>query len=95
MTKRFSLALRAERFRDGGGTRTGFDQTLNGFTFTPEYDLDAKLSKLNPHFKKVDGKIALRGELRRDSSDQRVFRKDLNALSDQEFTTAVNVVYLF
>jgi hypothetical protein len=47
VTKRFSLAVRAERFRDGGGTRTGLDQALNGFTFTPEYVLDAKLSKID------------------------------------------------
>lgn len=95
VSKRFSMAIRAERFRDGGGTRTGFDQALNGFTLTPEYDLDAKLSKVSSHFHPADGKIAVRGELRKDFSDRKVFRKDLNVLSDRQFTTAMNLVYLF
>ncbi len=95
VTSRFSLALRAERFRDGGGTRTGFDQALNGFTFTPEYVLDAKLSKVDRHLKKADGKIALRGELRMDTSDRNVFRADANGLRRRQGTTAVNLVYWF
>ncbi len=95
VTKRFSVAARGERFRDGGGTRTGVDQALNGWTFTPEYDLAAKLSKIDPHFTHADGKIALRGELRRDTSDQGVFWVGARGLSRRQFTTAVNVIYAF
>jgi hypothetical protein len=95
VTKRFSLALRAERFRDGGGTRTGFDQGLSGFTFTSEYVLDAKLSKIDSRLKRADGKIALRGEVRIDTSNRDVFHKNLNGVSDQQVTGAVNLVYLF
>jgi hypothetical protein len=95
VTKRFSLAVRAERFRDGGGTRTGLDQALNGFTFTPEYVLDAKLSKIDSRLKRADGKIALRGEVRMDTSNRDVFRKNLSGVSDQQVTGAVNLVYLF
>lgn len=94
-THRLSLAFRGEAFRDGGGTRTGSNQTLQGYTLTPAYDLPAKLSKLSPSLKKLDGTFALRGEFRRDLSDQRVFRKDSNRWADRQFTTAVNLIYLF
>ena len=70
LTSRFSLAFRGEVFNDGGGTRTGTDQTLQGFTLTPEYDMNAKFSRLNSHFRKADGKFAVRGEVRLDLSDQ-------------------------
>ena len=46
LTSKFSLAFRGEVFNDGGGTRTGTNQTLQGFTFTPEYDMNLKFSRL-------------------------------------------------
>lgn len=95
LTKQLSLAFRGERFRDGGGTRTGFDQALDGWTVTPEYDLRAKFSRLDSHFRKADGKIALRGELRLDTSDQDVFRVNGDGLSHRQFTSAVNLIYMF
>jgi hypothetical protein len=93
-TKRSSLAFRGEVFRDGGGSRTGVDQTLRGFALTPEYDLPARLSRLNSRFKRIDGQFAIRGELRKDLSDQASFRKG-TGFTDQQFTTAVNLIYLF
>jgi len=94
-THRLSLAFRGEVFRDGGGTRTGFNQTLQGYTLTPTYDLPAKFSKLSPDLKRFDGTFAIRGEFRRDLSDRRVFRKGSNGWNDRQLTTAVNLVYLF
>jgi hypothetical protein len=93
-TKNFSLAFRGEVFRDGGGSRTGVDQTLQGFTLTPEYDLPAKLSRLSSKFKRADGQFAIRGEFRKDLSDQASFRKG-TGFTDQQLTTAVNLIYLF
>lgn len=92
--KRFSLAFRGEVFRDGGGSRTGVDQTLEGFTLTPEYDLPAKFSRLSSKFKRADGQFAVRGEFRQDLSDQDSFRKGAG-FTDHQFTTAVNLIYLF
>lgn len=94
-TSRWSLAARVERFRDGGGTRTGFDQTLNGITLTPEYARDAKPSKLNKHFKHADGKVVIRSEIRFDLSDHTVFRRGVTGTNDQQSTVAVNLIYLF
>jgi len=95
LTSRFSLAFRGEVFNDGGGTRTGTDQTLQGFTLTPEYDLNAKFSRLNSHFRKADGKFAVRGELRLDLSNKNVFLEGSNPTRKQQFTSAVNLIYLF
>ncbi len=95
LTSKFSLAFRGEVFNDAGGTRTGTDQTLQGFTFTPEYDMNAKLSRLNSHFRKADGKFVVRGEVRWDLSDKNVFFVGSNPTTDHQFTRAVNLIYLF
>ena len=95
LTSKFSLAFRGEIFNDGGGTRTGTDQGLQGFTFTPEYDLTAKFSRLNSHFSKADGKFAVRGEVRLDLSNKNVFLEGSNPTQKQQFTSAVNLIYLF
>ena len=95
LTKKFSFAFRGEVFVDGGGTRTGTSQTLQGYTLTPEYDLAAKFSKLNSHFRKADGTFAIRGEFRRDLSDHDVFLVGAIPSTDHQFTTAVNLIYLF
>ena len=94
-TSKFSLAFRGEVFNDDGGTRTGTDQTLQGFTLTPEYDMSAKFSRLNPHFKKADGKFVVRGEVRWDKSDKNVFLVGSNPTTNHQFTRAVNLIYLF
>lgn len=94
LTPQFSLAFRAELFADNGGTRTGVPQTLRGFTWTPEYDMPARLSAVSEHFRKVDGKVAVRGEVRLDLSDKDVFLREDRWVS-QQFTTAVNLIYLF
>jgi hypothetical protein len=94
LTAKFSLAFRGEVFNDGGGTRTGTVQTLHGFTLTPEYDLAPKLSQISEHFRKLDGKVVVRGDLRYDTSDQDVFQKYAGWVNHQ-FTTAVNLIYLF
>ncbi len=94
-TNRFSLAFRGETFRDGGGTRTGTNQTLQGYTLTPSYDLPAKFSKLTPNLKKFDGTFTVRAEFRPDFSDQSVFRKGSSRRTDRQFTTAMNLIYDF
>ncbi len=94
VTSDFSLAFRGEIFGDGGGTRSGVSQTLTGYTLTPEYALPAKMSKLSGTLKKFDGKFVVRGDLRIDQSDENVFRTS-NSFRKQQFTTAVNLIYLF
>lgn len=93
-TKAFSTAFRGEVFADIGGSRTGTTQTLRGFTLTPEYDLPAKFSRIRHEFKRADGKVALRGEFRRDFSDQNTFRVG-TGFTNHQFTTAANLIYLF
>jgi hypothetical protein len=95
LTRRFSLAFRGEIFVDGGGTRTGTDQTLQGFTLSPEYDLEVKFSRLNSRFKKADGKFAVRGDVRMDVSNRTIFLEGGHPLATQQFTSAVNLIYLF
>ena len=95
LTSKFSLAFRGEVFNDGGGTRTGTDQTLQGFTLTPEYDLNARFSRLNSHFRKADGKFAVWCEARLDLSNKNVFLEGSNPSKKQQFTSAVNLIYLF
>ena len=91
---RFSLAFRGEVFNDSGGTRTGIPQTLQEFTLTPEYDMAAKLSKVSEHFRRFDGKFVVRGDIRLDTSDKDVFQRN-DYWVDNQFTTAVNLIYLF
>jgi hypothetical protein len=94
-TSKFSLAFRGEVFYDGGGTRTGTDQTLQGFTITPEYDMNVRFSRLNSHFRKADGKFVVRGDLRVDLSDQNVFLEGSYPTKKNQFTSAVNLLYSF
>lgn len=93
-TDKFSLALRGEIFADNGGTRTGVPQTLQEWTITPEYDLTAKPSQLNSRLKKLDGKFVLRGDLRLDHSNKDVFQYG-NEYRRRQFTSAINLIYLF
>jgi len=93
-TGQFSLAFRGEVFADSGGSRTGTSQTLRGFTVTPEYVLPVKLSRLKSEFKHLDGQFVMRGEFRQDLSDHNSFRKGAGFTASQ-FTTAINLIYLF
>jgi Putative beta-barrel porin-2, OmpL-like. bbp2 len=95
-TQKFSLAFRGEVFNDGGGTRTGVDQTLQGYTFTPEYDMAAKLSDIASWLKKLDGKFVVRGDVRLDHSNRDVFlTSDPLIFVPHQFTVAINLIYLF
>ncbi|MDR3747940.1 MAG: outer membrane beta-barrel protein [Acidobacteriota bacterium] len=95
-TTKFSLAFRGEIFNDSGGTRTGVDQTLQGYTFTPEYDMAAKLSDVASWLKKLDGKFVVRGDIRLDHSNRDVFlTSDPLIFVPDQFTAAINLIYLF
>ena len=93
-TRRLSLAFRGEVFADIGGSRTGTSQTLRGFTFTPEYVLPANFSHLKSELRRLDGKFVIRGEFRQDFSDRNTFLK-APGLTNRQFTTSVNLIYLF
>jgi hypothetical protein len=93
-TKQFSLAFRGEAFADIGGSRTGTSQTLRGFTLTPEYVLPVNVSRLKSELRHLDGKFVTRGEFRQDFSDRATFRKGTGSTTRQ-FTSAVNLIYLF
>jgi putative OmpL-like beta-barrel porin-2 len=93
-TQQFSLAFRGEVFADIGGSRTGASQTLRGFTLTPEYVFPANLSRVRSELRHLDGNFVVRGEFRKDLSDREVFRRG-TGFTDQQFTTAVNLIYLF
>ena len=94
LTKALSVAFRGEVFADIGGSRTGTSQTLRGFTMTPEYVLAAKASRLSRELRRFDGKLAVRGDFRQDLSDRNAFRQGMG-FTDRQFTTAVNLIYLF
>ncbi|HVM92758.1 MAG TPA: outer membrane beta-barrel protein [Terriglobales bacterium] len=94
LTKEFSVAFRGEIFGDDGGSRTGTTQTLRGFTLTPEYVLPAKLSQISSALHHFDGKWVTRGEFRQDLSDHPTFQKG-TSYTTRQFTTAVNLIYLF
>lgn len=91
---KFSLAFRGEVFNDSGGTRTGTVQTLQGYTLTPEYDFPATLSKMSKELRRLDGKFAIRGEVRLDHSTQDIFLRNDTWVPNQ-FTSAINFIYLF
>lgn len=57
--------------------------------------MNVKFSRLNSHFNKADGKFAVRGEVRLDRSNKNVFREGSNPIKRQQFTSAVNLFYLF
>jgi len=94
LTKQLSLTFRGEVFADIGGSRTGAPQTLRGFTLTPEYVQLLRLSRLNAEFRHFDGKFVIRGEFRQDLSDHPTFRNN-DRFTSRQFTSAVNLIYLF
>jgi hypothetical protein len=78
--RRFALSLRAERFTDRDGARTGTAQTLSALTLTPELRLGAS--------------GVVRGDLRLDVSDHAVFDAP-HAPRKTQPTIAVNALYHF
>ncbi|MGD0991525.1 MAG: porin [Gemmatimonadales bacterium] len=78
--KEVSLSLRAERFADRDGARTGTPQTLSEITVTPEL-------RLGPS-------CLLRSDLRLDTSDHAVFERSSGTVKTQP-TVSVNVLYHF
>jgi hypothetical protein len=80
VTDRFSLALRAERFNDYEGARTGTPQRLEEVTLTPAY--------------KIGGHFVVRVDLRQDWSNRAVFERG-EGLSKDQFTASLNVLLVF
>ena len=79
-SERFAVALRAERFSDDDGIRTGVARTLSEVTLTPEWH--------------VTPRFILRGDVRRDGSDRNVFSKP-SVATDSQSTLLVNAIVLF
>jgi hypothetical protein len=79
LSSTFSLALRTEVFDDGDGVRTGTEQTLKGLTLTPALEL-------GEHW-------VLRGDLRRDWSDEDVF-EDGSGLAQSQTTASAALLFL-
>lgn len=86
-TPRFSMTLRGEVFADHDGARTGTAQTLRGFTLTPAYTVPAPLPRIAGH-------LVIRGDLRIDSSDKKVFQHHTGYVRQQP-TLGVNLIYWF
>jgi hypothetical protein len=80
LSSRAALNLRGEVFDDTDGLRTGVAQRLSGGTATLEY--------------KIGHGFLVRGEVRRDHSDQLVFETQDGASKNQT-TLAGNVIYSF
>jgi hypothetical protein len=78
---RAAATLRAEWFDDPQGARTVYVQTLKEITLTPEFRLSPSL--------------IIRGDLRRDWSDRRVFEANDGSLTDSQVTVSVNAVFVF
>jgi len=78
--KQVSLSLRAERFADRDGARTGTAQTLSEITLTPELRLGAS--------------CIVRSDVRLDTSDRAVF-EGRSAMRKTQPTVSVNALYHF
>ncbi len=77
IARKFSLNLRGEIFSDRSGARTGVGQTLKEVTATPEW--------------RIDKHVILRGDVRIDRSDTRVFQK-ANGYARQQLTALINLL---
>jgi putative OmpL-like beta-barrel porin-2 len=78
--RRFAVSLRAERFQDRDGARTGTAQTLSEVTLTPEWTIGTT--------------CVLRGDLRLDASDRAVFEAPDGPRKTQP-TVSINALYHF
>ena len=54
----------------------------------------AKFSDVNRLLRKLDGKFVIRGEVRLDRSNKDVFQRR-DTLVGRQFTSAINLIYLF
>ncbi len=79
LTDDFSFAVRGESFNDWSGTRTRLPQRLDEITITPEY--------------KINKNVIVRGDLRYDQSDLRVFQKE-NQFTNQQLTVSLNMLFI-
>ena len=80
LTKGFSVSIRGEVFKDGDGARTGTPQTLEELTLTPEY--------------RVSRRLLVRGDLRCDWSDERVFEEG-TSMARRQPTVSLAVLSVF
>jgi hypothetical protein len=78
---RGALCLRAERFEDADGARTGAAQTLTAFTLTPEW-------RIHEH-------ALLRLDARFDHSDELVFEDEDGTFTDTQATVTLNALVSF
>jgi hypothetical protein len=76
-----AISVRAERFHDGEGVRTGTSQTLTGLTVTPEW--------------RLNDRALFRVDLRFDGSDAPVFEDEEGRLTDGQTTLTLNALVSF
>ena len=77
----YSIALRVEEFDDKDGFRTGIIQKLTGITLSPSVNLNKNL--------------ILRSDLRYDKSNVNTFEDKNNKMKESQFTTGLNIIYVF
>lgn len=77
---RFQLALRAERFDDRDGARTGVAQRLDEVTLTPTC--------------RIGKRFVIRGDVRVDWSDKRPFEED-HHFTGRQPTLMLNVIFVY
>ena len=78
----FSLGLRAETFKDNGGTRLGLGEArVNEFTITPTF--------------KFGSNLVLRAEGRYDSSDVSPFENDKGIAKKGQGTVGLNAIWVY
>lgn len=78
----FSLGLRAETFKDDGGTRLGLGEArANEFTVTPSF--------------KFGSNLVLRAEGRYDWVNQAVFMDDKNVAKKNQATVGLNAIWVY
>jgi hypothetical protein len=80
-SERFTATVRFEWFDDSGGARTGFVQTLREVTLTPSLEIGRH--------------VVLRGDLRRDWSNRRVFDSEDGGLRRSQVTASANAILIF
>jgi len=83
-----SLTVRGEVFKDGDGSRTGFNQRL--WEFTPTLSIKPFQDNKNNL-----GNLEFRAEYRHDQSDKDVFENDNGGLEDTQDTIALQLLYSF
>lgn len=78
----FSLGLRAETFKDEGGTRLGIGEArVNEFTITPAF--------------KFSNNFVVRPEFRFDTSDESPFQDDKGVAKKNQATLGINAIWVY